>query len=111
MKKSTSQTKPKKHEKTKKISYDILLQSLFTQIKYTLHNNNPEPNYYHTPPPTNTPPILMIAIITFHHKKGSVVEFTYPSKEELLSPQNNSLPSLDNKLLPSKELGHSLFHL
>lgn len=104
MKKSTSQTKPKKHEKTKKISFDILLQSLFTQIKYTLHNNNPEPNYYHTPPPTNTPPILMIAIITFHHKKGSVVEFTYPSKEELLSPQNNSLPSLDNKLLPSKVL-------
>ena len=29
-------------------------------------------------------PILYIAVVSFNHKKGSIIEFTYPEKEELL---------------------------
>ena len=44
--------------------------------------------YYNTFPNLNKP-ILFIAIISFHHKKGSIVEYTYPSKEELLKNNEN----------------------
>ena len=40
--------------------------------------------YYYNPFPNLNKPILFIAIISFHHKKGSIIEYTYPSKEELL---------------------------
>ena len=49
-------------------------------------------------------PILYIAVVSFNHKKGSIIEFTYPEKEDLL--ENNiesklffeSLISSDNSL-------------
>ena len=40
--------------------------------------------YYYNPFPNLNKPILFIAIISFHHKKGIIIEYTYPSKEELL---------------------------
>jgi len=69
-------------------------------------NNNPnkinnnilqrkyDPNlYYYNSFPDLSSPILFIAIISFHHKKGSIVEYTYPSKEDLLK-NNNIIPYL-----------------
>ena len=47
--------------------------------------------------------ILYIAIISFHQKKGSIIEFTYPEKEELLSNENslNYIKSLSKNESPS----------
>ena len=44
-----------------------------------------DPNlYYYNTFPDLSSPILFIAIVSFHHKKGSIVEYTYPSKEDIL---------------------------
>ena len=40
--------------------------------------------YYYNAFPDLSSPILFIAIVSFHHKKGSIVEYTYPSKEDIL---------------------------
>ena len=49
-----------------------------------------EPNlYYYNSFPDLSSPILFIAIVSFHHKKGSIVEYTYPSKDELI--KNNKI--------------------
>lgn len=32
----------------------------------------------------NDNPILFVAVVGFHHKKGSIIEFVYPSKEEII---------------------------
>ena len=51
-----------------------------------------EPNlYYYNSFPDLSSPILFIAIVSFHHKKGSIVEYTYPSKDELI--KNNKIIS------------------
>ena len=53
-------------------------------------------------------PILYIAVVSFNHKKGSIIEFTYPDKEELLEKNEESklffeslIPS-DNSLTKEK---------
>ena len=48
---------------------------------------NPLNEYYSISKITSNP-ILYIAVISFHQKKGSIIEFTYPEKEELLSNEN-----------------------
>ena len=46
-------------------------------------------NYYN--PQTHTKnPILYISVISFNQKKGSIVEFTYPEKSELLEKNENT---------------------
>ena len=66
------------------------------------------PNPYYSKPLLlpSTPPILLIAVVTFHHKKGSIIEFTYPPQSELLSnPQTLSyLQSLSPSLTPFQTL-------
>ena len=53
----------------------------------------------------NNEQILFLALITFHHKQGSVVECTFPSKEEIIS--NKLLDSLidnNNEKIKAKAL-------
>ena len=45
-------------------------------------------NEYYSISKITSNPILYIAVISFHQKKGSIIEFTYPEKEELLSNEN-----------------------
>ncbi len=40
--------------------------------------------------------ILFVAVIAFHHKKGSLVEYTYPSKEEIIKTNYDYLAELIN---------------
>ena len=40
--------------------------------------------------------ILYIALVSFHQKKGSVIELTYPSLEELKTNPSSDLKSLSN---------------
>ena len=62
-----------------------------------------DPNlYYYNSFPDLNSPILFIAIVSFHHKKGSIVEYTYPSKEDLIK-NNNIIPSLIDNTNKTKE--------
>ena len=48
--------------------------------------------YYYEPFPSLESPILLIALISFHHKKGSIIEYSYPPKE--LINKNVNIPYL-----------------
>ena len=65
--------------------------------------------YYYNPFPNLNNPILFIAIISFHHKKGSIIEFTYPSKEELLKNNENLSYLIDNSGKTKENLINELF--
>jgi len=45
-------------------------------------------------------PILYIAVVSFNHKKGSIIEFTYPDKDELLEKNTESKLFFES-LIPS----------
>ena len=47
-------------------------------------------NKYYNPQPHTKNPILYIAVISFNQKKGSIIEFTYPEKSELLEKNENT---------------------
>ena len=69
-----------------------------------------DPNlFYYNPFPNLNKPILFIAIVSFHHKKGSIVEYTYPSKDELL--KNNPIISyfIENSEKTKKILSTNYF--
>ena len=62
-----------------------------------------EPNlYYYNSFPDLSSPILFIAIVSFHHKKGSIVEYTYPSKDDLIK-NNKIIPYLIENTSKTKE--------
>ena len=56
-------------------------------------------NYYKQEHYTSNP-ILYIAVVSFNHKKGSIIEFTYPDKEELLEKNAESKLFFES-LIPS----------
>ena len=65
--------------------------------------------YYYNPFPNLNKPILFIAIINFHHKKGSIIEYTYPSKEELLKNNENLSFLIENTEKTKENLLDDLF--
>ena len=65
--------------------------------------------YYYNSFPNLEKPILFIAIISFHHKKGSIVEYTYPSKEDLLKNDKNLLILIENTEKTKEKLLDDLF--
>ena len=56
-------------------------------------------NYYKHENYTSNP-ILYIAVVSFNHKKGSIIEFTYPDKETLLEKNEESKLFFES-LIPS----------
>ena len=40
-------------------------------------------DYYYRPISEDEMPIILVAVVGFHHKKGSIVEYFYPSREEI----------------------------
>ena len=65
--------------------------------------------YYYNPFPNINKPILFIAIISFHHKKGSIIEYTYPSKEDLIKNSENLSFLIDNSDKTKENLIDDLF--
>ena len=65
--------------------------------------------YYYNPFPNLKRPILFIAVISFHHKKGSIVEYIYPSKEELLKNEENLSFLIENSEKTKENLLDDLF--
>lgn len=58
------------------------------EIVYDNNNNNSNLN--------NSNEILFVAVVGFHHKKGSIIEYTYPSKEEIIKTNFEFLTDLIN---------------
>ena len=59
-------------------------------------NNNKNSLYYYDPFPSLSSPILLIALISFHHKKGSIIEYSYPPKE-LINKNSNISYLIENR--------------
>ena len=78
-------------------------------------NEYDENLYYYNPFPNINKPIFLIAIISFHHKKGSVVEYNYPSKEDLIKNDRDIISLLIDKkkkdLTPEKVIDDILSQL
>ena len=67
--------------------------------------------YYYIKFPNESSPILFIAIIYFHHKKGSIIEYTYPSKDDLIKNNKNIELLLDeNKKLTKENIIDDIFN-
>ena len=71
------------------------IYNLFLSNQYIVDENKynstllPLNKYYKKQSHTQNP-ILYIAVISFNQKKGSIIEFTYPEKEELLVKNKNT---------------------
>ena len=77
------------NEYIKNIFYS--LQSPGIQISQEKYNSDFIPlNKYYKKEHYTSNPILYIAVVSFNHKKGSIIEFTYPDKEELLEKNTES---------------------
>ncbi len=105
----------KKGENTEK-NCSTNLNSNHINLKSENNNNTKIENvendlYYYLKFPNESNPILFIAIIYFHHKKGSIIEYTYPSKEDLIKNNKNIELLLDeNKKLTKENIIDDIFN-
>ena len=61
------------------------INNISNKINNNILQKKYDPNlFYYNAFPDLGSPILFIAIVSFHHKKGSIVEYTYPSREDIL---------------------------
>ena len=110
-KKEEKTNKENENEKSKddnnnvnnKIISDNIKPKGITKKKYD------ENLFYYNPFPNYNKPILFIAIISFHHKKGSIMEYTYPSKEDLLKNNENLDYLIENTDKTKENLLDDLF--
>ena len=87
------------NEYIKNIFYS--LQSPGIQISQEKYNSDFIPlNKYYKKEHYTSNPILYIAVVSFNHKKGSIIEFTYPDKEDLLEKNTESKLFFES-LIPS----------
>ena len=87
------------NEYIKNIFYS--LQSPGIQISKEKYNSDFIPlNKYYKKEHYTSNPILYIAVVSFNHKKGSIIEFTYPDKDELLEKNTESKLFFES-LIPS----------
>ena len=85
------------------------------QISDKINNNILEKQYdsniyYYNKFPDLSTPILFIAIVSFHHKKGSIVEYTYPSKEDILKKDKIISYLIENTKKTKENLIDELFY-
>jgi hypothetical protein len=82
-------------KKEPKNSTEYLINELSDKNKFT---SKPEEiqniNYYYKPNTSNDNPFLLVAVVAFHHKKGSIIEFIHPNKEEIIQTHQDYLSSL-----------------
>ena len=77
----------------------------------TFLNENDDNNnslYYYDQFPSLNSPILLIALISFHHKKGSIIEYSYPPKESINKNSNISY-LIKNKKITIEKFVEDLF--
>ena len=89
-------------DKISNVFTDEKLQQKMTSLQYTFSELNQDTStipslYYDTTSQKitkKTNGVIFIALVSFHQKKGSIVEYTYPSKEAILSSQKDFFDSL-----------------
>ena len=84
------------------------LQNNTNSIETKIDIINNKSFYYYTPFPSLKSPILLIALISFHHKKGSIIEYSYPPKESLHKNSNISY-LIENKNISVEKFVEDLF--
>ena len=90
---ATSNLFSENNEYIKDIFYSF--QSNKLTINEEKYNSDFVPiNKYYKKEPTSSNPILYIAVVSFNQKKGSIIEFTYPEKNELLEQNKSFFESL-----------------
>ena len=91
------------NEYIKNIFYS--LQSPGIQISQEKYNSDFIPlNKYYKKEHYTSNPILYIAVVSFNHKKGSIIEFTYPDKDELLEKNTESKLFFESLITSDKSL-------
>ena len=103
--KNDSEKLNNENEKNNKIIENIQTKNS-DEIKKKEYDEN---LYYYNPFPNLNKPIFFIALISFHHKKGSIIEYTYPSKEELLKNSENLSFLIENSEKTKESLIDDLF--
>jgi hypothetical protein len=91
-KKEEENVPPKKKEN--KNPLDNLINTLSNKTDIIDTETIKDLDYYYTPNEDNDNPILLVGVIAFHHKKGSIVEFLYPSKEEIIKTHHDYLTKI-----------------
>ena len=84
------------------------LPKKLNSINNQIINSKKDSFYYYDPFPSLQSPILLIALISFHHKKGSIIEYSYPPKEVLHKNSNISY-LIKNKKLTIEKFVEDLF--
>lgn len=75
----------RKKKKEIKNRTEHLVSELGNKEKYFMEEKEiKEFDYYYKKAENNDNPILLVAVIAFHHKKGSIVEYIHPTREEIL---------------------------
>ena len=87
------------NEYLKNIFYSLQSPGIFVSPEKYNSELIPLNNYYKKEHYSSNP-ILYIAVVSFNHKKGAIIEFTYPDKEELLEKNENSKLFFES-LIPS----------
>jgi len=87
------------------LSHKIINNSL--NIKLNIISNT-KSFYYYDPFPSLQSPILLIALISFHHKKGSILEYSFPPKE-LIHKSPNISYLIENKNTSVEKFVEDLF--
>jgi hypothetical protein len=83
-----------------KNSHDYVINELNNINSFKLTQDEiKELNYYYKPNDSNDNPILLVAVVAFHHKKGSIIEYLHPNKEEIIKTHYEYLTSIsDNQI-------------
>ena len=89
---------------------EIKIENKINEISNNILQKKYDENlYYYNSFPDLSSPILFIAIISFHHKKGSIIEYTYPSKEDLIKSNKNISLLIKNSAKTKENLIDDLF--
>jgi hypothetical protein len=93
---SSANDESKSKKKENKNAMDTLMSELGDNKSTIDPDKITSLDYYYTPNESHDNPIILVGVVAFHHKKGSIVEFQYPSKEEVVKIHHDYLTSISN---------------
>jgi hypothetical protein len=108
--KPNTEDESKKKKKENKNALENLIDELSNRSTVLDNNQISEIDYYYTPNEHNDNPILLVAVIAFHHKKGSIVEYLYPTKEEIIKTHHDYITNIST-IEPEKTIDDILNQL
>jgi hypothetical protein len=77
--------KEKKRESKTTSGIDYLIEEFTKASEYQLSQEEIKTiDYYYQPSDERENSTIMVAVVAFHHKRGSIIEYLHPTKEEIL---------------------------